>query len=1012
MNRKVALACGAIALALPVCVFGADPFAEGVRTSPARTPQEQQKMFHLPPGFEIQLVAAEPDINKPINIAFDGKGRLWVSGSREYPFPAKPPAKGHDTIHILEDTDRDGRAEKITLFADGLNIPTGIYPYKTGAIAFSIPYIHLFEDTNGDGKADVDRLLYGTFAFRDTHGMTNSFRRGFDGWLYATHGFSNSSTIKGADGKEFTLNSGNVYRMKVDGSHAEQYSWGLVNPFGMAFDPMGNIYISDCHSQAVNNVLHGGVYPHFGNPHDGLGFAPAMMRHEHGSTAIAGVVYYAADQFPAEFRNNWFIGNPMTSRINRDSAIEKGSTREAKLESDFLSCDDPWFRPVDIALAPDGSLYIADFYNRIIGHYEVPLDHPGRDRQRARIWRVVYRGADGKQNPTPAPDLSVADLKTLIECLAKPNLALRMLAADQIADRIGPSASLALQIAIKNRSDVRQEVHSLWLLHRLNSLDDRLLAAAALDQERMLRVHAMRILADRPNWIPEQFKLAIAALKDPHPLVQRCAADALAWHASGENVRPLLEALSTVDSADTHLIYSIRASLRNQLRAPDMFEKLPAELSEQDRKTLAGICLAVPSAQAAKFLFNHLSVTKQGGASASTQFKHVARYIPDGQLDSIIPVGRSITAKNLDEQLGFFKALQEGLAQRGRALTAPAIAWGEDLASEMLQQRGKDAKHVARFQQAAAEIATALKSAKLESPLRNLLEDNLADASARSAAAKALASMKKSTEVLTRLLADPAQPNQFREQLAQALSDTKTEAGRNAIADALASAPQTLQTKFAVTLASTVEGGNLLLERITGGKASPRLLLEPSVKERLAAAKIADLDQKIARLTKGWFPLDQEIQKIIDERRAAYKPKSASPEKGALIFTTNCAACHAIDAKGANVGPQLDGIAARGLDRIVEDILDPNRNVDPAFFYSIVTLKDGSDVTGLQRREEGELVVFADTTGKEVKVPKNQIAKRILSQRSLMPDNFHELVKGDDFNDLLAYLLSKSAPKP
>jgi len=406
MNRKLALACSAISLALPAFVFGADPFAENVRTSPARTPQEQQKLFHLPPGFEIQLVASEPDIDKPINMAFDAKGRLWVTGSREYPFPVKPPVKGHDTIHILEDADHDGWAEKITLFADGLNIPTGIYPYKNGAIAYSIPYVHYFEDTNSDGKADVDHLLYGTFAFRDTHGMTNSFRRGFDGWLYATHGFSNSSTIKGADGKEFTLSSGNVYRMKVDGSHAEQYSWGLVNPFGMAFDPMGNIYISDCHSQAVNNVLHGGVYPHFGNPHDGLGFAPAMMHHEHGSTAIAGVVYYAADQFPAEFQKNWFIGNPMTCRIDRDSPIEKGSTREAKLEPDFLSCDDPWFRPVDIALAPDGSLYIADFYNRIIGHYEVPLDHPGRDRQRARIWRVVYRGPDGRQNPTPAPDLS------------------------------------------------------------------------------------------------------------------------------------------------------------------------------------------------------------------------------------------------------------------------------------------------------------------------------------------------------------------------------------------------------------------------------------------------------------------------------------------------------------------------------------------------------------------------------------------------------------------------------
>ncbi|HEV8606445.1 MAG TPA: PVC-type heme-binding CxxCH protein [Tepidisphaeraceae bacterium] len=1010
MNRKLLLASTALLMAIPLGAFAADPFAENVRTAPPRTPEEQQKMFHLPPGFEIQLVASEPEIGKPINIAFDAKGRLWVTGSREYPFPAKPPTTGRDTIHVLEDADHDGRAEKITVFAEGLNIPTGIYPYKNGVIAFSIPYIHYFEDTNNDGKSDVDHLLYGTFGTRDTHGMTNSFRRGFDGWLYATHGFSNSSTIKGADGKEFTLNSGNVYRMKIDGSHAEQYSWGLVNPFGMAFDPQGNIYISDCHSQAVNNVLHGGVYPHFGNSHDGLGFAPAMMKHEHGSTAIAGVVYYAADQFPAEFQKNWFIGNPMTCRINRDSPIEKGSTRDAKLEPDFLSCDDPWFRPVDIALAPDGTLYIADFYNRIIGHYEVPLDHPGRDRQRARIWRIVYRGPDGNQKPTPAPDLSTADAKVLIECLARPNLALRMLAADQIADRIGQTAATALQIAIEKPVNVDQKVHALWLLQRLDSLDDPLLAAAARDQDALVRAHAMRILAERPNWIAEQNELAASALKDGDPLVQRCAADALAWHPGSGNIRPLLDALPAANGQDTHLNYTIRASLRNQLRAPGIFENLPGQLSDQDQNTLASICLAVPNPQSAAFLLDHLKAKGQGGGSA--YFKHIVRYIPEAELDSTITLGRSLSAKSIDEQLNFFKALMEGMGQRGKPLGAAGTAWGEDVAAEMLAYRGKDVGRVARLQLAAAEIAAALKSAKLENPLRNLLQDNAANVNARSAAAKALSAMKTGTDLLTRLLADPRQASAFREQLAQALGEMKTDAGRNAIADVLQSAPQSLQTKLAVTLASTPEGANLLLERITTGKASPRLLLEASVKERLAAAKIPQLNERIAKLTKGWFPLSEELQKTIDQRRAAYKPASASHERGALIFTTNCAVCHTIEGKGANVGPQLDGIAARGLDRIVEDILDPNRNVDPAFFYSIVTLKDGTDVTGLQRREEGELIVFADTLGKEVKVPKNQIAKRLLSQRSLMPDNFHELIKPEEFNDLLAYLLSKSAPKP
>src|SRR5207249_3760148 len=122
------------------------------------------------------------------------------------------------------------------------------------------------------------------------------------------------------------------------------------------------------------------------------GFAPQICTHSHGSTAIAGMVYYAAENFPAQYRGNTFVGNVMTCRINRDSLIEHGSTRIAREEPDFLSSDDPWFRPVDLQLGPDGAIYVADFYNRIIGHYEVPLDHPGRDRERGRIWRIAYHG--------------------------------------------------------------------------------------------------------------------------------------------------------------------------------------------------------------------------------------------------------------------------------------------------------------------------------------------------------------------------------------------------------------------------------------------------------------------------------------------------------------------------------------------------------------------------------------------------------------------------------------------
>jgi putative heme-binding domain-containing protein len=189
------------------------------------------------------------------------------------------------------------------------------------------------------------------------------------------------------------------------------------------------------------------------------------------------------------------------------------------------------------------------------------------------------------------------------------------------------------------------------------------------------------------------------------------------------------------------------------------------------------------------------------------------------------------------------------------------------------------------------------------------------------------------------------------------------------------------------------------------GKASPRLLLEPPVRARLEAAKPNNLETRVAQLTKGLANMSDELQKLIDQRRAAFDPASASAERGAKVFATSCAACHRVKDQGATVGPQLDGVGKRGADRIAEDVLDPNRNVDAAFRQTIVQLNDGDSLAGLVRREEGELLVLADSTGKEFSVPKSKVRRRAPSTLSPMPSNFAETIPPKDFNDLLAFLL-------
>jgi putative heme-binding domain-containing protein len=1146
--------------------YADNPFADVIRKTDPKTPEEERKAFHLPPGFDIELVAAEPQIGKPINMAFDEKGRLWITQSREYPFPAPMDKPGRDKIQVLSDFDKKGHARKVVPFAEGLNIPIGLYPYKDGVIGYSIPYMYFFEDTNHDGRADTKSIVLGRFGYeKDTHGMTSSFRRGFDGWLYANHGFHNDSVLTARDGSSIAVNSGNTYRIHVDGSHIEQFSWGRVNPFGMMFDPLGNIYSSDCETFPIYELLRGGYYPSFGKPNDGLGFAPAMMDHKHGSTAIAGTVYYAATSFPPAFRDNIFVGNVMTCRIDRDSLIFHGSSPWAKEEPDFLSCDDPWFRPVDLQIGPDGAIYVADFYNRIIGHYEVPLDHPGRDRERGRIWRITY---NGEKTPNKIPptvnnlDLTKASVSKLIKELGNPNITIRMLAMNQLTDRIGLDAIKPVtKMMLNKKSSVFQKVHGLWVLHRLKALDPKILADAAHDKDRTLRVHAMRVYAEMREWTPEQHGIVLAALDDSDKLVARCAADALGLHPQFENVRALLDAKEHAAEDDTHFIHVARMALRNQLMVPSIFERVPlAQWSKADEDTVAGVCPGTPTPQSAEFLMKHLQKYPESHETSREYLGFAARLLPEKEIGGMVEFIRSHFGDDMDFQLTLFKSVQDATAQRGGTLNDAERAWGMEIAAQLaksvneltaewvnfplreftgianpwaLQEResadGKKAQFfsslpggekltgilrsksfvlpeklsfymaghdgppekprqkkdlmrllladgheviektfaprndiaqkftwnlstnagkqgyleivdgdtggayawiaVGRFapevvpmptiepraaeqrKQSAAELAKTFKLTNLEPQMTAWLADRNLEPNVRAASARALLTINPEAHFaeVGAVCTGADESDSVREKMATALSEMNTPESREVLMKSLETAPERLQIQLALTMAGTQEGGEKLLELVEAGKAPKRLLLQRKIAERLTAAKPVNYAARIEKLTKGLAPLNEEIQKVIDTRRAQFNPARAKAMLGEKVFQQNCSVCHSIDNHGGAVGPHLDGVGNRGLERLLEDVLDPSRNVDPYFRYSTVTLKDGTVFSGLQRREEGETIVFVDATGKETPVAKKDIESRVESQLSLMPDNFSEIIPLADFNNLMAFLLSKGS---
>ena len=1138
------------------------------------TPQEQIAKFHLPPGFEIQLVASEPDIQKPMNLNFDSRGRLWVSHSIEYPFPADGSAPPRDAVTILDGIGADGKATRISKFADQLNIPIGVLPLNDGkeAILWSIPYLWKMRDTDGDGKADQREILFGPYDYVDTHGNQNSLKVGLDGWVYACHGFRNDSKIrrKGEGPVVLELQSGNTYRFKPDGSAIEYFGWGQVNPFGSCFDRYGNFFTADCHSKPVSLVLRGGYIESFGKPHDGPGFTPPITGDDHGSTGIAGVVFYDAPQFPAEYRHNLFVGNVVTNRVHRDVLQWRGSTPWIEKPEDFLVCDDWWFHPVDLQLGPDGALYIADFYNCIIGHYEVDLKHPRRDRFRGRVWRVIWKGLNQDQVASvQAPDLANLLTPKLFDRLSDPDLVVRTAATNELTlrDDFLPELRKHLQQGAQTPAE---GVHLAWAALRGGELRSAEFLKPVW-RDGVVRANWLRAIAEIPDWNQPLAEQVRNLLGDDDPQVRRIAAEALGRHPEPANIAPLAHLWSATTPDDTLLIHTVKIALRNQLRSDQGVEGLAGlDLPAADLAHVAEIGLAVPSEPAAWFTFEYVCHHDVSESMLAQCLSHTARHVGTGRLNDVAKFVQARYRGDLARQLPLFQAIYAGLSQKGTTLDNNSVLgrWGTELAAAVLdpgsrlvspwsvhpvnpgaltrpfqnpwgvskrncadgrngvlffdslvhgeqltgilrsrpfvipetfsfwmcghnglpgtnpepvnQSRLKLAASgevvatqvpprndvaqqvtwdlrkwagqmgvleivdadagpayawlgVSRFEPAIvaepspdfttgdSQLALAVKvveQLKLTAQLPRvvaLLSDRNAGLPVRSAALQAVPRVdaEVGAAVLATLVVDPTEPASLRSGAAQALGAVNSPATRGALTAAFTGAPSSLEQSLALALAATPEGVDSLLEIMSNGKAPPRLLQDPPVIERLKPRLTPERTARISDLTARLPPADQRIRELIVQRQAKYSSSGALPEKGAALFKTHCAACHKIGEVGQKVGPQLDGIGQRGIERLLEDILDPNRNIDGAFRATAIVTKEGLVITGLKLREEGQITVIVDTQGKEQRISAADIDESQISAVSPMPSNLAETIPEADFQQLLAFLLSqKQAAAP
>lgn len=339
---------------------------------------------------------------------------------------------------------------------------------------------------------------------------------------------------------------------------------------------------------------------------------------------------------------------------------------------------------------------------------------------------------------------------------------------------------------------------------------------------------------------------------------------------------------------------------------------------------------------------------------------------------------------------------------------AESLAGIEILASTDQPSTMSKPEEIAQKQKFISGIAGKYKVTFLEPIVLEYLKNPSSDRSVNIAASRALLQINKEKNLLEleKILKNEGSGKDLRMDLAGVLGDYLTPATLKVLEEALHNAPPDLQAELVKSLVNSSEGINIVFRQVRNNIVYPRVLLEPKVEERLMLNISSGQKEELKALTENLDPVNLEKEKLIISRLADFKPQGVATEGGKKLFVQNCSPCHQINREGGLIGPNLDGVGNWGSKALAEKVLDPNRNISEAFRTYTIRTKGGKTMTGLFRREEGEVIVFANISGEEFSVPKKDISEQKASKYTIMPDHFGNILSQDDFNSLLTYLLS------
>ena len=992
------------------------------KANPPYSPADALKTFQLPQGFRIELVASEPEIIDPVAMAFDERGRLYVVEMTDYPM-----GKRRGRVKLLLDRNGDGRFERSTVFAEGLNFPNGVLAWRDGILVTAAPDILYLADTNGDGRADVKRVVLTGFAALNPQLRVNGLVYGIDNSIYAAYPkfgppsrytkefgdmgkpvrFPDHSEIPPVD----IFSRGMDLRFKPDRFKLEPVAGN--SQFGNAFDARGNRF-TVWHNNHARHVVIDSSYL-LRNPYlaaqsamqsisdhgDAAALYPITKRplHVHESeighfTSSCGTSVYEGSRFPAQYRGALFVCDPVHNVVHCDFLTSSGATfaaRRAQEQREFLASTDSWFRPVFTALGPDGALYVVDFYRKVVEHpewippemmNEMDLD-AGSDR--GRIYRITYDtlaavgskpAENGGMRAVRAAPAAVVERQDLVRKLSDPNLWWRLKAQQLLVESQDRSVVTSLSDLAKDETaSPSGRLHALWTLEGLGALDVELVLQSLEAKDAALREHGIR-LAERSLENSRVREKLLQLAVDQDPRVQFQLACTLSLLPKEQSFRSLQQiALQHIEDPWFHIAVLTGASES----ALDWFHALTA------RKVL------VEDASKGKALF----------------LRRIASILGSRQKDSEIAsvLARAAEAKSERDtwwQTASLYGLAEGLkrgAHRRAKLSLDAQNHLMDLAEARFPQLRKSAFRAAS--QVEWAPSPRLRDAMQRSEvIAQRAEEKIQD---REDAVSLLAlGPSGATFPIVEKLLSPQEPEQIQIAAVHALLGFQDARAGKVVVDRWKGCTARVREAALDDFFSEPARLATLLDGIAEGKVEPwslsparkaQLLRDPREEIRKRAESILGPPSALAR------------PKALDDYRPAAR-MDGDVSRGREIFTKVCAKCHQIGDIGVEVGPDLASVTNRTKEDLLLQILDPNAYIVPGYEEYAVETTDGRMVTGVMAKESATTITLRRAGGEEEIILRNNITSLRSLSVSQMPEELEKGMSLRDMADLLQFLKS------